>query len=249
MADVNKGSNRSTEGGTDRRIPEFLLDDRLPWVARFILFVLVLLLAAFMIGLPVWSIQRYGATTGIDLWGPVVTMLLGLTTMTVSGIFVFMTFRIDRGTKLRAEWTAKKTAEKTVEEVAKKVVGRQVAVAQAMIRSELAAAKNKVVEIKDDLARAKSDIDGHLQGAAHTMQTMADKVAGAETELSGKFETLQKTVRDQFAKMAKQMEDANIDELIRKYVEIHMANDEGNDGGNDDTGNSGENGEAGRKEE
>ena len=74
MPDVNEGSNRSTEGGADRQIP-------LPWVARFILFVLVLLLASFMIGLPVWSVQRYGATTGIDLWGPVVATLLGLTTM------------------------------------------------------------------------------------------------------------------------------------------------------------------------
>ena len=243
MADVNKDSNHSTEGGADRP---------LPWVARFILFVLILLLAAFMIGLPVWSVQRYGATTEIDLWGPVLATLLGLTTMTVSGIFMFMTFRIDRGTKLKAEWTAKKTAEKAVREVIDKVVGKQiavVAVAQEMIRNELAAATRKVVEIEDDLAQAKSDIDGQLQGAADTMRTMADKVASAETELSGQFDALQETMRDQFAKAAKQMEDANIDELIRKYVEIHMANDEGDDGGNDDTGNGGENSEGGRKEE
>ena len=240
MADVNKDSNHSTEGGADRP---------LPWVARFILFVLILLLAAFMIGLPVWSIQRYGATTGIDLWGPVVTMLLGLTTMTISGIFVFMTFRIDRGTKLKAEWTAKKTAEKAVKEVINKVVGKLVADAQKEIRNELATAKRKVVDIKDDLTRAKSDIDGQLQGAAHTMQTIADKVAGAETELSGKFDTLQETVEGKFTDVVGQMEKANIDELIRKYVEIHMANDEGDDGGNDDTGNGGENGEGGRKEE
>ena len=240
MVDVNKDSNHSTEGGADRP---------LPWVARFILFVLILLLAAFMIGLPVWSVQRYGATTGIDLWGPVVATLLGLTTMTVSGIFVFMTFRIDRGTKLKAEWTAKEIAEKTVREVIDKVVGKQIAVAQETIRDELAAAKRTVVKIEVDLARAKSDIDGQLQGAADTMRTMADKVASAETELSGQFDTLQKNVENKFADVVGQMERANIDELIRKYVEIHMANDEGDDGGNDDTGNGGENGEGGRKEE
>ena len=150
MVDVNKDSNHSTEGGADRP---------LPWVARFILFVLILLLAAFMIGLPVWSIQRYGATTEIDLWGPVLATLLGLTTMTVSGIFMFMTFRIDRGTKLKAEWTAKEIAEKTVREVIDKVVGKQIAVAQETIRNELAAAKRTVVKIEVDLARAKSDID------------------------------------------------------------------------------------------
>ena len=245
MAAVSEGSNRSTAGGADRRIPEFLGDDRLPWVARFVLLLLVLLLAAFMIGLPVWSVQRYGATTGIDLWGPVVAMLLGLTTMTISGIFVFMTFRIDRGTKLKAEWTAKKIAEETVEKVVQKVMGERIAEARGAIEAELATAKRKVVEIDDDLARAKSDIDGQLQGAADTMRTIADKVADAETEISGQFDALQETVKGKFAEVVEQMEKANIDELIRRHVEIHMSTREENDGG---TG--GEDGEDGsRKEE
>ena len=245
MAEVSEGSNRGAKGGADRRIPEFLGDDRLPWVARFVLFLLVLLLAAFMIGLPVWSVQRYGATTGIDLWGPVVAMLLGLTTMTISGIFVFMTFRIDRGTKLRAEWTAKEIAKKTVEEVVQKVMGQRIAEAQGAIKNEFDTAKRKVVEIDDDLARAKSDIDGHFQGAADTMRTIADKVADAETEISGQFDALQETVKGKFAEVVEQMEKANIDELIRRHVEIHMSTREENDGG---TG--GEDGEDGsRKEE
>ena len=48
----------------------------------------------------------------MNVWGPMIAVLVGLTMMTVSGIFIFMTFRIDRGTKLEAREEAQKTAKK-----------------------------------------------------------------------------------------------------------------------------------------
>ena len=51
-------------------------------------------------------------------------------------------------------------------------------------------------------------------------------------------------MKRKFGKVVEQMEKANIDELVRRHVEIHMSNREENDGGN-----GGEDGEADRKEE
>ena len=43
-------------------------------------------------------------------------VLVGMTTATITGIFVFMTFRIDRGTKLKAEEIAGKAAKEKLTE-------------------------------------------------------------------------------------------------------------------------------------
>ena len=78
---------------------------------QFTLALFGLIFVGFLwVGLPVLSTLKFGqgvAVGEIGLWAPMIATLLALTTMTVTAIFLFMTFRIDRGTRLKAEETAK----------------------------------------------------------------------------------------------------------------------------------------------
>lgn len=89
-----------------------------PWGAQFVLVVLGLLLAGtLLVGLPILVASKFGATYGVsdaNVWSPMIAALLGLTTMTITGIFLFMTLRIDRGTKNTARTMARKVARKEV---------------------------------------------------------------------------------------------------------------------------------------
>ena len=104
-----------------------------PWWGEFALALCAMVLAAlFLIGLPyVVTIAVDGANDSTrpdaaKAWNAIVPSLLGLTTMTISGIFVFMTFRIDRGAKAEAREFAVKITKKTAEEVVRREVEKMV---------------------------------------------------------------------------------------------------------------------------
>ena len=190
---LSSGLEGDSGGGSDRRNAEDPRNDILPWRARFTLFFLALVLAISMLGLPVWSVHHYGATSGVDLWGPVMATLIGLTTMTISGIFVFMTFRIDRGTKLTAQWTAQKVAAETVRKLVKNVLGKEIANTRKSIdgvNKELTKVAGGVEEMKTDLTDAKSRIDsqfneatGKMEAATGEMEAAAGKMEAATGEM------------------------------------------------------------------
>lgn len=196
-------------------------NDRLPWVARFVLFLSILLLAAFMMVLPVWSVQRYGATSGIDLWGPVMATLVGLTTMTISGIFVFMTFRIDRGAKLTAARTADRIAREIVGNIVREVIGKRIAEARHTINKRLGEASKEMEKIKEEVT------------------TTEKRIATAKKQLVERIETLEREMERQFADLKAGMEDclikANIDKLIREAVSVHIPSDHETSGGTDES--------------
>lgn len=73
---------------------------------------------AMWIGVPMIAAWNLSARTvqagGVVDYQPIMAVLLAMTTATITGIFVFMTFRIDRGTKRKAERAARKEARKTL---------------------------------------------------------------------------------------------------------------------------------------
>ena len=75
--------------------------------------------ATIWIGVPIvaaWSLSaRAVHADGVVDYQPLVAVLIALTTATITGIFVFMTFRIDRGTKTKAGEVARKTAKDVAE--------------------------------------------------------------------------------------------------------------------------------------
>lgn len=176
----------------------------LPWGARFILYLVALLLAASMIVLPIWSIQRYGATTGSDLWGPMIAVLIGLTTMTISGIFVFMSFRIDRGTKLTAQWTASKIATSTVTKLVQKVIGKNLVDVRDKIEENLSEVPKKVGKVADDLSDKLKD-------------EVPEKVSEVADELSIK---LKDEVPERVSKMADDLSEKLKEEMSEKVSKV-----------------------------
>ena len=81
----------------------------------------VLAMAAIWIGVPVvaaWSLSaRTVQAGGVVDYQPVLAVLVAMTTATIAGIFLFMTFRIDRGTRRKAKRVAKKAAKKELADV------------------------------------------------------------------------------------------------------------------------------------
>lgn len=210
-------------------------DNELPWGARFILFLVALALAASMIVLPIWSVQQYGATSGSDLWGPMLAMLIGLTTMTISGIFVFMTFRIDRGTKLTAQWTARRIAADTVEKLVKRVVGEKIAEARKKIDGPLSEVAGETKAMGRTLTAARARFDAQFAAADREMKEMNGKIEAAKRRIDDQFATLDGQVGDLFSKVKDQMEESllavNVEELIKKAVDVHISGADKKNGG------------------
>ena len=77
--------------------------------------------AAMWIGVPIvaaWSLaDRTVHAGGVVDYQPILVVLVAMTTATVTGVFVFMTFRIDRGTRQKAERVAKVAADDALKEV------------------------------------------------------------------------------------------------------------------------------------
>ncbi len=65
-----------------------------------------------------WNLAAHTVQAGgvVD-YQPILVVLVGMTTATITGVFVFMTFRIDRGTQQEAERVAKETLKKMKNEV------------------------------------------------------------------------------------------------------------------------------------
>ena len=190
-----------------------------------------------MIVLPIWSVQKYGATSGSDLWGPMLAMLIGLTTMTISGIFVFMTFRIDRGTKLTAHWTASKVATDTVEELVKKVVGKKICKARKEIDGKLSEVAGETKAIGNTLTAAKARFDEQLAAADRGIKEMNGKIEAAKKRIGNRFVTLDEQVEKLFEDVKDQIEksffEADVEKLIREAVDVHVSGADKKNGGTD----------------
>lgn len=122
---INSSEANSVTGRESRDTPESgggqanELDRRYrwPWWTQFLLALFGLLIgASLLIGLPI-----FGATIKVNeganvtsVFVPFIAVLIALTTVTISGIFLFMTLRIDRGVQQAAQSEAKDIAIKEV---------------------------------------------------------------------------------------------------------------------------------------
>lgn len=108
---------------------------RWPWWGQFLLALAALGTACvLLIAIPTYIAPTHivpktdGGEVGTTNLLPLTTLIvvfIGLTTMTISAMFLFMTFRIDRGTKTTAQRVAGKVARKVaVDKMTKDTVGK-----------------------------------------------------------------------------------------------------------------------------
>lgn len=94
---------------TDTRIGFF--DNWPPWAKLFF----SLTVAAIWIGAPMVVAWSHGDGDGVVDYEPIMAVLIAMTTVTITGIFVFMTFRIDRSARDEARREAHETARDAIE--------------------------------------------------------------------------------------------------------------------------------------
>lgn len=80
----------------------------------------MIFLGGIWIGVPLLSafklVDHNVRTSGVVDYRPMMSVLIAMTTATIAGIFLFMTLRIDRGTKLKAGRAARKEAKRRADE-------------------------------------------------------------------------------------------------------------------------------------
>lgn len=91
-------------------------DDWPAWSRPTLALAAMILLGGAWIGIPLLSawhlVDRSVGSSSVVNYQPMIVVLVAMTTATITGIFVFMTFRIDRGARLKAEITAKDEVKK-----------------------------------------------------------------------------------------------------------------------------------------
>ncbi len=123
----------------------------------------VLAMAAIWIGVPVvaaWSLSaRTVQAGGVVDYQPVLAVLVAMTTATIAGIFLFMTFRIDRGTRRKAKRVAKNAAKKAL-------AGVKEAAADTLENAEAAAGRALADVVRESVKRVDTAVKGRLDAVA-----------------------------------------------------------------------------------
>ena len=199
MAQTNR-DNRTSKTNDDIR--------QWPWQAQFAALLFALVVAAFLIVLPVLVVRvldtEYAFSSETDLWAAMIAILLGLTTMTVSGIFVFMTFRIDRGARLEAQKTAQKEATKAMKQYGERVVDKLGNLTKA-VENHFGDSKQKIDDlyssVKEDVSAVAEKTKEEVSKFADTVKTdVSQAAATVKTDVSQAADKSMKAVEEQVEK-------------------------------------------------
>ena len=200
-----------------------------PWQAQFAALLFALMIAVFLIVLPVLVVRvldaQYAFSSESDLWAAMIAILLGLTTMTVSGIFVFMTFRIERGARLEA----RSTAEEAMDKYAKNVVNDM----ETKLNEQFGNSRKKIdrrfVRVLDEMSklvgglkRMQGQVDHGTQNIQNEMSTLVDGVKKAQDQVGEGQQSIQRevsTLVDGLREVQRQVEQA------RQNIQNEFGND------------------------
>ena len=153
-----------------------------PFLAQFTLAMTALLLAGLlMVGLPVLSVEYFAGNAG-DMAGPefltiMVTTLVGLTTMTVAGIFLFMTLRIDRGVRHEVRWRTHKIATDEVNKLLNMEFGIRTHITDfyQLLKDKKDSVEKYVKEVKNLTNNVKKAISSEAESAKSDINRIAEE--------------------------------------------------------------------------
>lgn len=186
----------------------------------------MILLGGVWIGIPLLSAWKLGydnaqAAVPMD-YEPMMALLIAMTTVTITGIFVFMTFRIDRGTRLKAERVAKEKVNELVEaELAEfaKTSEEELDEFCRASRDELSkfgtTARGKFAEFKKD----SDDKLGEFEGASK--KKLGEFDATSERKL-GEFN---ENAKSKLVEFEKNLDDSTKPEVIQQAIHQRIPED------------------------
>lgn len=176
-------------------------DDWPSWAKPTLALAAMILLGGAWIGVPLlaaWHLVDHGVGAGsVVNYQPMIVVLVAMTTATITGIFLFMTLRIDRGTRLKAE-----------------------KVAEEAMQDEVAKAKKLLEEIRrqaeDLLGKTKKDAECILRKIEKDAVDSLSKIENSVEKIRIRAEeTVQNFLREKF-------DEGTVPENIRKEIAARL---------------------------
>ena len=134
----------------------------------------MIILGGIWIGIPLLSalrlVESNVPSSGAVDYSPMMAVLIAMTTATVAGIFLFMTLRIDRGTRLRAKSVASKAVKRKAEKFAKELEKMETVWTQKRIEMETAWAR-KCAEMATAWRQKHTEMETAWTGKRTEMET------------------------------------------------------------------------------
>ena len=191
-----------------------------PWQAKLIVVLSGLLVAIMLVVLPILIgtqlAQRSEVTTSMDIWGPYLSTLLGLTSMTVAGIFVFMTFRIDRGVKNEVHETVRDYVGVAMREVIAKEISNTSKVVSKSIDDAKRHYDEEVKSVQTKLDKETKQLKTQIDALATSANTGFSELGAALRE---RLSDIEKTAGDSFEKLRKDLRDRVIEAKPKEAID------------------------------
>lgn len=174
---------------------------------RFMLGVLFAVIFAFalLVAVPlagVYTLNRWaGVTGGIDFWGPLLAIAISVTSMSVSGIFVFMSFRIDRGVKSEARETVRtllNESMKTAFEEAGKEAKARFTAAKRSSDAQFERVNEKISDMAGEIKKRNESMNARFEEIDGTLEDIKSDVDAKKVELGKRLEAAGTEIENRF---------------------------------------------------
>ena len=203
-----------------------------PWWAQFIIVLCVLAFATILVLLPVMVVTKAAAqesTKPADLWVPLVTMFVALTGTTISGIFVFAVFRIDR----QVEYTTREIVYDMLRDLMDKTIADQIRATKASLDDQMTTVKTTVANTKTQVGKIATSV----QKMEQDIGEIDDGIAKSKANIAQALEEIVPKIDSEFANLKTFIQEMAIIELKKKIEEKDTGDGE-NGGGHGASGGS-----------
>ena len=205
---------------------EGFFEDWPKWTKPVFALSAMILLGGVWIGIPLlmaWKLGYNNAQAAVPMdYDPMMAVLIAMTTVTITGIFVFMTFRIDRGTRLKAERVAKEKINELVNDKLEQFER------DAKTKLDLFAIDTK--RQLDQLAeKSKEELDQLTKNSKEKLDafdgTAKGKLDKFDETSKDKFNKLEKSAKTTLGKLETKVDDSTTPDVIRKEIERRIPED------------------------
>ena len=175
------------------------------WAKFWLAFAGMIFIGGLWVALPLlnaWRLMHEEARIEVD-YEPMMAMYIALATVTITGIFLFMTLRIDRGTRLKAESVARTKVDEIMAEVVaegKEEMAKAVAKRKKEMAKAVAKGKEEMAERREEMAEAVAEGRKEM---AEGREEMAEAVAEGRKEMAERRKEMAEAVADGKEKMDK----------------------------------------------
>ena len=187
---------------------EGFFEDWPRWSKPVLALAAMILLGGVWIGIPLISALKIGANNAqaavpLD-YEPMMAVLIAMTTITITGIFVFMTFRIDRGTRLKAERVAKDKINELVKE---------------KLDEFKKDSTEKLKQFSTDSAKKLEKFATDSEEKLTTFDKTAERKFGSFDETSkNKLSELDESAKTTLDKLARQIDESTRPEVLKEEI-------------------------------